>query len=243
MKSQIKVFKEKTEYQAESYNAVKYIVAFFMPVKNEKSELELFDNIIKRFQAYEYKEDNRISLENGIAELEKMMSIFNKEDRPIEYFGKCERFIEYCNDRETKQTFGVEKNGNENEPPKPKPTIQPEAFEAVFLILKDFFDEEYQNEFETVFKTFGTVKNKLTFKSNGNKFADIFKKLFDNHFITGCQKTDLINWIVSNFNYLYRNEVREFKNKELQKTISGNQTPCKNPIIEINNNKILKVTY
>ena len=141
------------------------------------------------------------------------------------------------------QTFVIEKNGNENESPKPKPTIQPEAFEAVFSILKDFFDEEYQNEFETVFKTFGTVKNKLTFKSNGNKFADIFKKLFDNHFITGCQKTDLINWIVSNFNYLYRNEVREFKNKELQKTISGNQTPCKNPIIEINNNKILKVTY
>lgn len=122
-------------------------------------------------------------------------------------------------------------------------TINPEAKESIFSILKDFFEVEQQNEFEKVLTTFGTVKSKLIFKSNSNQFTDTFKKLFENNFILGCQKTDLINWIVLNFNFMYRNEVKEFKTKTVEQIISGNQTFCKKPIIEIKNGQILKIDY
>ncbi|QIY83037.1 hypothetical protein HER18_05550 [Chryseobacterium sp. NEB161] len=126
---------------------------------------------------------------------------------------------------------------------KPTITINSEAKETVFSILKDFFETEQQDEFKEVLATFGTVKNKLIFKSYSNQFTDTFKKLFENNFILGCQKTDLINWIVSNFNFMYRKEVKEFKTKTVEQIISGNQTPCKSPIIEIKNGQILKIDY
>lgn len=126
---------------------------------------------------------------------------------------------------------------------KPKITINLDVKETIFLLLKDFFEAEQQDEFKEVLTTFGTVKNKLIFKSNGNQFTDTFKKLFENNFILGFQKTDLINWIVLNFNFMYRNEVKEFKSKTVETIISGNQTPCKKPLIEIKNGQILKIDY
>lgn len=131
----------------------------------------------------------------------------------------------------------------ENRNVKPKISIQAEAFETIFSILKDFFEAEQQDEFKEVLTTFGTAKNKFIFKSNSNQFTDTFKKLFENNFILGCQKTDLINWIVLNFNFMYRNEVKEFKTKTVEEIISGNQTFCKKPIIEIKNGQISKIDY
>jgi len=121
--------------------------------------------------------------------------------------------------------------------------ISLQAKETIFSILKDFFDTEQQDEFKEVLTTFGTAKNKLVFKSNANKFTDTFKKLFENNFIVGCQKTDLIDWIVLNFKFIYRNEGKEFKTKTVEQIISGNQTFCKKPIIEIKNGQILKIDY
>lgn len=133
------------------------------------------------------------------------------------------------------------KVGNNNL--KPKITINSEAKESIFSILKDFFEAEQQDELKEVLTTFGIAKNKLIFKSNGNQFTDTFKRLFENNLILGCQKTDLINWIVSNFNFMYRNEVKEFKTKTVEQIISGNQTHCKSPIIEIKNGQIFKKDY
>lgn len=126
---------------------------------------------------------------------------------------------------------------------KPTTAISLQAKETIFSILKDFFDTEQQEEFKEVLTTFGTSKNKLIFKSNANKFTDTFKKLFENNFIVGCQKTDLIDWIVLNFKFIYRNEGKEFKTKTVEQIISGNQTFCKKPIIEIKNGQILKIDY
>ncbi|MEC5173902.1 hypothetical protein [Chryseobacterium nepalense] len=124
-----------------------------------------------------------------------------------------------------------------------KPTIQKETVETVFAILKDFFDIEEHKEFKKILTTLENTNEKLTFKSFGNQFADTFKKLFENNLIVGCQKTDLINWIVLNFNFIYRNKVKEFKTKTVEPIISGKLTPCKKPIIEVKNGKILKRDY
>ena len=67
--------------------------------------------------------------------------------------------------------------------------------------------------------------------------------MYENNIIVGGQKTDLINWIVSNFNFIYRNQVRKFKTKTVELVISGNIAPCKKPIIEIKNGQISKKDY
>ena len=60
--------------------------------------------------------------------------------------------------------------------------------------------------------------------------TDYLKRLFETDIITGCAKKDLINWIVENFKYTYRNNQKDFIYKTVEKTISGREQPCKNPI-------------
>tara|TARA_B110000114_G_C15014474_1_gene366218 strand:- start:199 stop:1107 length:909 start_codon:yes stop_codon:yes gene_type:complete len=122
-----------------------------------------------------------------------------------------------------------------------KPAITKEVAETVFELLKDFFETEQQQEFKKVLSSLSNAKTKLVFKSNGNQLSDTFKKLLENHFITGFKKTDLIEWIFINFQFVYRDEIKNFKKKTLEQTVSGKQTPCKNPIIEIKNNQIVKI--
>ncbi len=125
---------------------------------------------------------------------------------------------------------------------KPKATIQPEALEAVFAILKHYFDEEQQEDFKMVLETFGNVKNKLIFKGSGNKLADTFKKLYENRFITGVQKKQLVKWIAANFKFMHQHKtVTDFKEETLERIISTNQNYCKNPIIKIEKGKVLKI--
>jgi len=160
----------------------------------------------------------------------------NSSVRTISFLSK-----EILSTEKNENTLSVQQPKDNNE--KPLPTIKTEAIPIIFEILKDFFDARSQNEFKTILETFGNTNEKLNFKSNGNQLADTFKKLFDNHFITGLQKNDLINWIALNFNFLYRSKVTDFKTKTLELIISGNQNPCKNPIIEIKNGQISKIHY
>lgn len=129
----------------------------------------------------------------------------------------------------------------DNETIEIKPTLKTEAVQTVFDILKDFFSPEQQTELKTILETGNNASKKLLFKANGNRLTDTFKKLIEGGFITGCQKQDLIQWIISNFNYLHRNQVKVFLFDTVEKTISRNDTPCKRPLIEINTNGIKKV--
>ncbi len=62
--------------------------------------------------------------------------------------------------------------------------------------------------------------NKLIFKNNSTNLQ-ILSKVVENHFYIGCQKTDLIDWIVLNFNFMYRNKVKEFKAKTVEQLFQG----------------------
>ena len=142
--------------------------------------------------------------------------------------------LEYLKDKETE---------TEQKTIQIKPEFTPEAIPIVYNILKKFFNEDDQSKLKQIIETGNNANKKLLFKGNGNILTDMFKKLIDNWFITGCQKKDLIDWIVSNFNYIYRNEVKEFKKNIVEKIISKNGTFCKKPIIEIKDGKILKKDY
>ena len=123
-----------------------------------------------------------------------------------------------------------------------KPVFKPEAVQIVFDIIKDFFSLEQQTELKQVIITGNKASKKLLFKGRGNRLTDTFKKLIEHDFITSCQKQDLINWIISNFNFTQQNKVKEFIYDTVEKTISRNDQPCKSPLIEITNNQIQKIS-
>lgn len=121
-----------------------------------------------------------------------------------------------------------------------KPVLKPEAVQTVFEIIKDFFIIEQQPELKKILETGDKVNEKLLFRDAGNRLTDTFKKLIEHDFITGCQKQDLINWIISNFNFISQKNSKAFIYDTVEKTISRNSFPCKSPLIEINNGIIQK---
>ncbi len=122
-----------------------------------------------------------------------------------------------------------------------KPVLKPEAVQMVFDILKDFFSPEQQTELKQIIETGNKANKKLLFKGNGNRLTDTFKKLIEHDFITGCQKQDLINWIISNFTFTQQNKVKAFVYDTVEKTISRNYYPCKSPLIEIKSGQIQRI--
>ena len=122
-----------------------------------------------------------------------------------------------------------------------KPVLKPEAVQIVFDILKNFFSPEQQIELKQILKNGNIASTKMLFKDKGNRLTDTFKKLIEHDFITGCQKQDLINWIISNFTFTQQNKAKAFIYYTVEKTISRNDNPCKSPLIEIKNGQIQKV--
>jgi hypothetical protein len=122
-----------------------------------------------------------------------------------------------------------------------KPILKSEMVLIVFEIIKDFFSKEQQPELKEILETGNNTNKKLLFKDNGNRLTDTFKKLIEHDFIIGCQKRDLINWIIINFNFTHQNKVKEFIYDTVEKTISRKDNPCKSPLIIIENRQIQKV--
>lgn len=113
----------------------------------------------------------------------------------------------------------------------PKPCFKPELIDSIVTTLKDFFDVTEHVELRRIIKTGSNANEKLLFRDNGNRLTDYFKRLFENDTITGCEKKDLINWIVDNFTSIYRKTQKGFIYKTVEKTISGRQQSFKNQII------------
>ena len=130
---------------------------------------------------------------------------------------------------------------NEHETIEIKPVLKSDTALIVFEIIKDFFSTEQQPELKEILETGNNTNKKLLFKDNGNRLTDTFKKLIEHDFIIGCQKRDLINWIIINFNFTHQNKVKEFIYDTVEKTISRKDNPCKSPLIIIENRQIQKV--
>lgn len=113
----------------------------------------------------------------------------------------------------------------------PKPCFNPESINHITEDLNTFFDTNQHAELKRIIETGSNTNEKLLFRDNGNRLTDYFKRLIENDTITGCDKKDLINWIVENFTSIYRKTQKGFIYKTVEKTISGNEQPCKNPII------------
>lgn len=252
-KPQVTGFKHNSEIQKSIDNLNRALYT-----TNEENAIDLLISNVEKFKSdnensiKKYFKDNNVQMFLNNTEkitdnklLEELSLYFQFSDLLLNARNKLETIplLKEIENRRNVKDLPPQQMDVKNSNIKPAITINSEAKETVFSILKDFFEAEQQDELKEVLTTFGTAKNKLIFKSNSNQFTDTFKKLFENNFILGCQKTDLINWIVLNFNFMYRKEVKEFKTKTVEAIISGNQTPCKNPIIEIKNGQILRKDY
>lgn len=147
-------------------------------------------------------------------------------------------YLDWLNELEEPETFFT---GIENSNIELKPTFKHESIQPLYEIIKDFFRVEQQSELKKLIESGNNVSEKLLFKGNGNRLTDTFKKLFEHDFITSCQKKDLIEWIISNFNFTNQNKIKVFVYDTVEKTISRNYYPCKSPLIEIKNGQIQKV--
>jgi hypothetical protein len=121
-----------------------------------------------------------------------------------------------------------------------KPIFNEQAVQFALTNLKDFFSEEHQFQLALILKTGGNAPKKLFFRGAGNRLTDTFKKLYEHDFIVGCQKQDLINWIIQNFEFQHNDTVKTFLFDSVEKIISRKGAPCKTPLIEIVDGKIQK---
>lgn len=112
----------------------------------------------------------------------------------------------------------------------PKPCFKAELIDGITDVLNAYFDKTQHAELRQVIQSGNNTSEKLLFRDSGNKLTDYFKRLFEKGTITGCAKKDLINWIVDNFTFIHRKIQKEFIYKTVEKTISGTEQPCKNPI-------------
>ena len=120
-----------------------------------------------------------------------------------------------------------------------KPLLTGETLETVYAILKDYFSKTDQSHFK---RFLAGVKppEPITFKSEGIKFADAFKRLFEANFITGWQKKEIQTFIRENIRFVYRGEIKEFKPKQIENYVSSVYHECKNPLIIVVSGQIVK---
>jgi hypothetical protein len=117
------------------------------------------------------------------------------------------------------------------------PIINPNIITPLFENLKLHFASEQHNQLKELL-TNGVTSGKLHFRSNGNRLADAFKQLIKADLIINCTQKQLEIWIGSSFTYQYREIVKVFTDDYLEKCISRNEYPCKNPLKGIE--KIIK---
>lgn len=213
-----------------------------MPGKNESFESR-FESIVKNFiideyiEGFEYLGKMKEAPESYIKSLDDFYSFTDKMwmiAKILEYSILLYRY-ELLN-----KLFPQTETKTQHNTVESKPVLKPEAHSIVFNILKDYFSTEQQAGLKLLIDSGKSSSRKLLFKDNGNRLTDTFKKLFEYGFIIGCQKKDLIDWIISNFTFTYKSKEIPFRQGTVEKTISRNHYPCKSPLIEIQNGQIQK---
>jgi hypothetical protein len=188
---------------------------------------------IKQGWSYVKKQYPIVLTHKAVKELGYYSGIVNRVEEQVKKYPQLFATFDQCEhklpptERET-ATFEI------------KPSLKPESVQVVFDILKDFFATDDQDELKMILETGNNSSKKLLFKGNGNRLTDAFKKLIENDFIVGFQKKDLIQWIISNFNYIHRKTIKGYTPDTVEKIISRNDNPCKHPLIKVIDGQIKK---
>jgi hypothetical protein len=122
------------------------------------------------------------------------------------------------------------------------PKFNAVAAESLYSILIEYFDEKDHNTLKELLTTGKQTSNKkILFKGTGISLLDVFKRLHKARLLTCHENKNLENWIINNFKFIHKGLAKDFNPASVEKNISGDTYNCKNPIIEIENDKIEKV--
>jgi hypothetical protein len=124
-----------------------------------------------------------------------------------------------------------------------KPTFLPEAVANIFDILKCYFPKEQWKALKLILEKGTSPKSPLLFSNNGIQLAYVFKELKSGQLLFYTKNEILINWMMANFKYWYRNKEKEFTVSYLNKIISGSRKPSEgNRILSVENRIVKALT-
>lgn len=121
------------------------------------------------------------------------------------------------------------------------PIFNSTIIEDFFNVIQPYFDFVDQAQLMRLLKNDDSLPHPLIFKNNGNRLAYAFRELIENDLITGCDKKQLQNWMMKNFQYVSKKKVIPYSFDYLEKCISRNFYPCKRPLFRVENKKIINV--
>jgi hypothetical protein len=125
------------------------------------------------------------------------------------------------------------------------PYFSTNIIDEFYNLIKEYFKvEEHLILKELLFEN-KKPKNKLYFRSDGNKLLNAFKELIENNLITNVLKTELQDWICNNFQFRYNRtkDRKDYNPKTVEDTISNKlgKMRCKSPLFNIVNGNVIKV--
>lgn len=119
-----------------------------------------------------------------------------------------------------------------------KPVFKQENISEILVILNVYFSDTHK-ELLKILINGGSIHEILIFNSHSNKLADALRRLFTGKIITRCNKKQLGEWVVDNFNYSVNDISSEYNFKKIYKLFSGSDEVCKNPILIVENGHVL----
>lgn len=113
------------------------------------------------------------------------------------------------------------------------PVFKEPAATDFYDLIKDYFGLNDQPLLKDLLTTGKEPGSMLLFKGQGIQLSDAFKQLFESNLVVGCNKVELIRWIIGHFTFLDKGSVRNYSEKYLQDVISSNTKSCQSPILDV----------
>lgn len=220
---------EKGNFKIKDHGLFEVVVckAFSMLYQHYEISNFLFTDLVEKWNKYDEWVEIVGDRDEDIIEF--------KLFKPLDYYKSVEAKDTKDEDIENKLTDGQGK-GNTTI----KPTIDAKIVSTLCERLQGYFESDRHSELKTVLETGNSPGNKLIFKGNANKLTDAFKQLYDSNLIAGCQKQDLVKWIADSFQCINKGIVKDLNIATTERSISGNDYNCKNPIIRVVNGEIIR---
>jgi hypothetical protein len=115
----------------------------------------------------------------------------------------------------------------------PTPVFKEGVAAEFYDLVKDYFKPVDQPYLRSLLTEESKVEHPLAFSGSGNQLADAFKQLFEANLIIGCNKAQLISWIMQHFTYSDKGAVKNYSEKYLLDIISSNTKTCQSPILNV----------
>lgn len=119
------------------------------------------------------------------------------------------------------------------------PMFHDRAIELILTAVNGYFSVDDHAKLEQLLKNVTKISTRLIFLDNGNRLADLFRKVFEAGYVTHCDKKELGEWMQENFQFRFRKQLRAYTKDYIEKCISRNFYPCKHPLVVLEKGHLL----